>query len=100
MTDTISSNTDSRNPASVSAEPVNVNVTNFISSTFVRPCELADALDISERTLSRWHAKRVGPPRIRHGNVILYRRDAVRQWLELQEDRTLRGPPTNVGRRR
>lgn len=44
--------------------------------------ELADELGTSVRTLDRWHAHREGPPRTAKGKLVLYRREAVRDWLE------------------
>ena len=45
------------------------------------PKVLAAYLGVSERTLNRWHALRVGPPRITVGRTILYRSDAFEKWL-------------------
>src|SRR5512133_451586 len=39
----------------------------------------------SKRTLRRWAELRVGPPRIAIGKQILYRRDAVHEWLRSLE---------------
>jgi hypothetical protein len=58
----------------------------------------AKELGISERTLARFHTKRQGPPRIRIGKKILYRRDSLIAWLGSQEEtqptRTVRKPIT------
>jgi len=59
--------------------------TNFLSSEFLRPGELAKALGVSVRTLARWHAAREGPPRIQKANQILYRKTAVIEWLKKAE---------------
>lgn len=42
------------------------------------------------RTLARWHALRVGPPRTVLGRNVLYRKDAARAWLLAQEEADLR----------
>jgi predicted DNA-binding transcriptional regulator AlpA len=47
--------------------------------------ELAKELDISERTLDRLETRRVGPPRTVIGRTILYRKEAVRDWLKSRE---------------
>lgn len=47
--------------------------------------ELALQLGVSEDTLRRWDVARFGPPCIRAGRKIFYRRTAVLDWLEEQE---------------
>lgn len=49
--------------------------------------ELGKQLRISVDTLSRWETRRFGPPCVRIGRQVLYRTDAVRSWLETQEER-------------
>jgi excisionase family DNA binding protein len=39
--------------------------------------EASKLLGVSTRTLSRWHALRVGPARCKIGRKVLYRREAV-----------------------
>lgn len=56
---------------------------------FVTPDDLALTLGISQRTLARWHARRIGPARCVVGRLVLYRVDAVRDWLSGLE----RAPP-------
>ena len=63
---------------------------------FLTPHDLATQLGISQRTLARWHAKRVGPARCAVGKLILYRVEAVRDWLGRQE----REAPNRERRRR
>ena len=36
-------------------------------------------------TLRRWEGQRFGPPCVRAGRKVFYRRDGVRDWLQLQE---------------
>lgn len=48
---------------------------------FITPDDLARRLRVSPRTLARWHAARKGPPRCVVGKLILYRSEAVRDWL-------------------
>lgn len=52
--------------------------------------EVCRLLNVSNRTLTRWHALRVGPPRIKVGNQIFYRKDAVEAWLRANETGPLR----------
>lgn len=47
--------------------------------------DLADALSITVDTLGRWEARRFGPPCVRAGRTVLYRRRAVQDWLDAQE---------------
>ena len=52
--------------------------------------EVATLLGVSPRTLHRWHALRVGPPRCKIGRKVLYRKEALEAWLEANEDQPLR----------
>ncbi|WP_026352600.1 helix-turn-helix transcriptional regulator [Yoonia vestfoldensis] len=47
--------------------------------------DLADALGVTVDTLGRWEARRLGPPCVRAGRMVLYRRAAVQDWLAAQE---------------
>lgn len=51
-------------------------------SDYMDKFELAAALGRSTRTLDRWAALRVGPPRTRAGKRILYNRRRVADWLD------------------
>ena len=44
-----------------------------ILDEYISPEQLALELNISTRTLDRWHSVREGPPRTRLGKRILYR---------------------------
>ena len=54
---------------------------NTIKDNLLEPDQLAAELDTTRRTLDRWHARRIGPPRITVGRKIYYRREAVQDWL-------------------
>jgi len=56
----------------------------------LKPSEVAELLGVSARTLSRWHALRVGPSRVKVGRIIIYRRQAVNAWLEANETQPTR----------
>jgi predicted DNA-binding transcriptional regulator AlpA len=43
--------------------------------------ELAKALDVSERTIARWHHFREGPPRVQIGRKVYYRLESVNAWI-------------------
>ena len=47
--------------------------------------DLALELGVTVDTLRRWDAQRFGPPCVRAGRKVFYRRDGVRDWLQLQE---------------
>ena len=47
--------------------------------------EAARELGRCPRTLKRWRDLREGPPFIRIGRQVLYRREAVRDWLVSRE---------------
>lgn len=66
----------------------------LLSGEFLSPEALARELGVSPRTLARWHVERVAPPRIVIGRTVMYRREAVRQWLLDREEQ-----PARKGRR-
>lgn len=47
--------------------------------------QLACALSLTTDTLSRWEARRKGPPCTRIGRKVFYRRAAVQDWIRAQE---------------
>lgn len=52
--------------------------------------ELAEELGVTIRTLDRWWAERVGPPRVYIGREPVYLRESARQWLERREQTAAR----------
>ena len=61
--------------------------------------DLAQELSISVDTLQRWETRRVRPPCVRVGRKVLYRKDAVREWLCEQEARKTGAHRAVPGRR-
>jgi hypothetical protein len=57
---------------------------------WISRADLAQELEVTEGTLRRWSAQRWGPPCIRAGRKVFYRRTAVVEWLEDQEAAELR----------
>ena len=56
-----------------------------ILAEFLTTEELAAELGRNKRTLDRWDALGIGPPRTRVGRTVLYRRSSVQKWLAAQE---------------
>jgi excisionase family DNA binding protein len=54
-------------------------------SEFLTTEELAAELGLNKRTLDRWAALGMGPPRTRVGRKVLYRRTSAQKWLAAQE---------------
>jgi len=52
-----------------------------LKDNFITSDEASALLAVSTRTLSRWARLRKGPPRIKVGRSIYYRRDAMEHWL-------------------
>ena len=57
---------------------------------------LARELMVKPDTLSRWEARREGPPCMRIGRKVFYRRSSVEEWLLSREQ----SRPTPKGRNR
>jgi predicted DNA-binding transcriptional regulator AlpA len=47
--------------------------------------DLAGQLLVTTDTLARWATKGSGPPRIRIGRRVLYRKSSVEKWLSEME---------------
>ena len=54
---------------------------------YVTPLQLAKEIGVTLRTLSRWEALRIGPPRTVIGRKIFYKTDSVRAWLDAPQQR-------------
>lgn len=65
---------------------------NTIADDLLTFEELAAELNVTPRTIQRWHARRKGPPRIRMGGRIYFRAGAVRAWILEQEQAEPRSP--------
>lgn len=61
--------------------------------------DLARELTLSVDTLQRWETRRMGPPCVRVGRKVLYRMEAVRDWLCEQESRKASVSRAVAGRR-
>jgi hypothetical protein len=58
---------------------------NSLLRDFLNKSEICRELGICPRTLNRWHARRIGPPRIIISRKILYSRKSVLDWLRSRE---------------
>ena len=59
-------------------------------SHYLTPTEVADILGVSERTLTRWHTLRQGPPRCKIGRAVRYVASSVADWIASHEVQPLR----------
>ncbi len=64
-----------------------MNAERKILSEWITRAELARELNVTQDTLARWAAAGIGPPLVKVGRRVLYRRSAVREWLEKLERR-------------
>jgi predicted DNA-binding transcriptional regulator AlpA len=55
--------------------------TQSILAGLLTPKGLALELGVTERTIARWHQHRIGPPRVRIGRKVYYRKDSVIAWV-------------------
>ena len=56
-----------------------------LMSGWISRLDLSLELEVTVETLHRWEKLRFGPPCVRAGRKIYYRRDAVQDWLMQQE---------------
>ena len=68
----------------------------FAGRRYITPERLADKLDVTQRTLSRWDAMRIGPPKIKVGKLVLFDLEKLPDWLASREA----APRHQAGRRR
>jgi len=61
-----------------------------MSTDLYTPAELADYLQVTERTLIRWRNNRTGPAWIRAGHHVRYRSTDIQVWLESQRREPVR----------
>jgi hypothetical protein len=55
------------------------------SSRYMTSDRLAKILNVTTRTLARWNAARIGPPKITIGKTILYDVGKLPDWLASRE---------------
>jgi len=69
------------------ADPAAPEVESGLLTGWLNRTDLARELTLSVDTLQRWETRRMGPPCVRVGRKVLYRMEAVRDWLREQEAR-------------
>ncbi len=57
----------------------------IVGRRYITKKRLADMLGKTERTLSRWEALRIGPPRISIGKTVLFDLSKLPEWLASHE---------------
>lgn len=65
------------------------------SDRLLTEMQAADVLRLSSRTLQAWRSRDVGPPFVRAGRAIRYRRSALMTWAD---DNTITPPQQPVHR--
>lgn len=68
-------------PCTPISDPQDTQPTLLVLEGFLRREELARQFGLSPRTIDRWEALRIGPPRVCIGRTILYQIQSVREWL-------------------
>lgn len=68
-------------------DPAAPEVDSGLLTGWLNRTDLARELTLSVDTLQRWETRRMGPPCVRVGRKVLYRMEAVRDWLREQEAR-------------
>jgi predicted site-specific integrase-resolvase len=56
------------------------------SLDWFHPQEVAEFLDVSTRTLSRWAREGKGPPRLKIGRRVIYKSSSLHGWLTGSEE--------------
>ena len=62
-----------------------------ILSDWITRDELARELDVTPDTMARWAADGMGPPAVKIGRRVMYRRASVEKWLAELEGRNGNG---------
>jgi len=79
-----------RNPIVPDATPVETGEIEIAGRRYITPRRLARLLGVTERTLARWDARRIGPPRITIGKTVLCDVAKLPDWLAAREAAPIR----------
>jgi hypothetical protein len=77
-------------PASPAGSEIAIGAQRYVSAQ-----RLASMLGVSVRTLSRWDAAHIGPPKIKAGKLVLFELGKLPEWLASRETR----PAATAGRK-
>jgi len=80
----IPSNEPSSSPAPAAPAPDDECV-EIAGRTYATMTGLARLLGVTPRTLSRWDERRIGPPKIKVGKMVLFEIEKIPAWLETHE---------------
>lgn len=69
-----------------------------LESEYLTSDKVSDWLKVSRRTLHRWARLRKGPPSVKIGRSVYYRRASVEQWLLSLEEMADSGATVARGR--
>lgn len=69
-----------------------------LENEYLTSDEVSDWLKVSRRTLHRWARLRKGPPNVKIGRKVYYRRASVEQWLLSLEEGADSGATVARGR--
>lgn len=61
------------------------NQTGSLLEGWLTRAQVAAEFGLAVDTLRRWEGRRIGPPSVKLGQRVLYRAEAVREWLVAQE---------------
>lgn len=50
------------------------------------PCDVAEHLGVTVKTLRNWRSRGMGPPGFLIGGAVRYRQEAVHAWVDAQAD--------------
>jgi excisionase family DNA binding protein len=65
---------------------------------YLTPAQVAELLQVCEKTVLRWSLEDASMPVLRRGGVVRFHRERLERWLERQEPRSAR--PVTQGPRK
>ena len=74
----------------VDANPANAGAVEIAGRFYLTADRLATTLGVTVRTLARWDAARIGPPKIKIGKLVLFDLAKVPDWLAAHTTESVR----------